>query len=1391
MSSAKKRRSGGDGGTKTAAPQKPPEPMDAVVDEDALMSEDEEGGTRIGGIYIPPPVPPYCSTECKGPRLIIECISNYNFKSYAGHVMLGPFHQRFSAIIGPNGSGKSNVIDSMLFVFGYRAQKIRSKKLSVLLHNSSKHPNTNSCTVGVHFKQIVDRDDGSFDEVPNSGFVVARTAFRDNSSYYTVDNKRVHFKEVSKLLKQHGIDLDHNRFLILQGEVESIAMMKAKAQTENECGLLEYLEDIVGTTRYKQPLLKINERVDSLNEERTEKHNRCKLAEREMKDLEKPMNEAVEYLKLENTLTRVRNQQIQKYISEQQRKIGEFSVERDQAAGILAKHDETYEALKAERTEKEKLVKEEIKQYDELVSAKESKETMLKNSLDNFAKVQANMRATNERRKKTMDQIQTEKKRLKELLAVPEKNQKEIEESQREIESLTKQKANVETKLTANLATLKDETKSLLEEKEKLQTELIDLKRAVDESKSALSIAESELKIVQHDEVMERRKLESLRYSYEETEKDLEEKQARLKMLEEALPATRAELETAQQKLVANGNEEKQLRQELRSVQGKLQESMATMQSTRSQGKVLDALMRQKNEGHIPGILGRLGNLGGIDARYDVAISTCCGTLDHIVVETIDTAKSCIEFLKQHDIGRASFIALEKIQHYERNCHTRIQTPEDVPRLFDLIHVEDQRVLPAFYFALRDTLVAENLDQGQRIAYGRQRFRVVTLGGDVIETSGTMSGGGRSQQRGRMGTSVQTKTSASEPAGISNREIEQMQIRAQDIQSQINYLQEQQGELESNIQKLTAKLKNQEMELKRMRMDVASLTQQMPRLKAQLDSQAERVASTHSDPEKVRALEEKVAGCKKAHESSTKKADKLQKDVDRYTDQITEITNSKVKVLQTKMNTLGKQIDKLSANISKLTVDITTSERNVKKSEDKIKSMEAEVEAAQDAIRKGNDERTQLELEASKLQEELEAMKEAITKAHEGSSSIKKEIVALQKREAEGKMKRLEFEQILQTIETKLQETKDTLPHWRDKLKPLKLHEIPGAPAEEPLKEYTEEQLSSYKLPDLQYQISILEEKLNTNKPNLSVIDEFLKKRDAYLKRVAVLEEITAKRNEMRQLYDDVRKKRFTEFMRGFHIITKKLKEMYQMITLGGDAELELIDSMDPFNEGIVFSVRPPKKSWKMISNLSGGEKTLSSLALVFALHYYKPSPLYVMDEIDAALDFKNVSIVAHYIKERTKNAQFIIISLRSNMFELSDYLVGIFKVSDCTNSVTIMNDPQKTITHIGTHRTNTQRQTQEFGFPNESINLKDDEGYRATLNASEENNATLESAAQTNKDTTAPEVPAEAPLMETSAAEESSTVEPSAEIQPMEVEEEAGKEAEDDEEKGEEEGPL
>ena len=224
------------------------------------------------------------------------------------------------------------------------------------------------------------------------------------------------------------------------------------------------------------------------------------------------------------------------------------------------------------------------------------------------------------------------------------------------------------------------------------------------------------------------------------------------------------------------------------------------------------------------------------------------------------------------------------------------------------------------------------------------------------------------------------------------------------------------------------------------------------------------------------------------------------------------------------------------------------------------------------------------------------------------------------------------------------------------------------------LPQFSEDELRAVDENATRREQTLLEERLAERSANMSVLAEYRKREAEFLSRAKDLESTTQERDTAKQRYDDLRKQRLENFMAGFNVISSKLKEMYQTITLGGNAELELVDSLDPFAEGILFSVMPPKKSWKNISNLSGGEKTLSSLALVFALHAYKPTPVYVMDEIDAALDFRNVSIVANLIKERTKGGQFIIISLRNNMFELSSRLIGVYKTANCTKSLTIDN---------------------------------------------------------------------------------------------------------------------
>lgn len=591
-----------------------------------------------------------------------------------------------------------------------------------------------------------------------------------------------------------------------------------------------------------------------------------------------------------------------------------------------------------------------------------------------------------------------------------------------------------------------------------------------------------------------------------------------------------------------------------------------------------------------------------------------------------------------------------------------------------MIRVEDERLLPAFYFALRDTLVANDLTQSSRIAYGARRYRVVSLKGDVIEMVGTMSGGGRTQFRGKMGQTVKTKTSSLDTSMTGANDLEQMQVNAQEIQDKINHLQQLQGETERRLIDLRTQLRTKEAELKKFRTDVATFEQQIPALTDQLKRQEEIMNQTRSDPKKVAELQQTIKQRTKTFEKCNAATKKITDKIEVIVLDIKAITEDKILTIENSIKNQTKNIDKLTKNVLKLRVDIATTERNVKKTEENIVTMKEEIETAKTDLLKMADEREQAEKDTDEIEKRLKEIAKELTETQSDSTGIKKEITALQKQESDLKLERVEMKQEIDKIAKLIRELNAEIPHIKKKLEPLKLQNIPNEDPPEPLKTYTEEELKSYSMDDIQYKVSVLEENLKAKTPNLNVIDEYQKKMNVLVERIKVLEDITNKRNDMRKLFDDVKKRRYTEFMQGFNIITKKLKEMYQMITQGGNAELELVDSMDPFSEGIAFSVRPPRKSWKNISNLSGGEKTLSSLALVFALHYYKPSPLYFLDEIDAALDFKNVSIVANYIKDRTKNAQFIIISLRSNMFELADYLTGIYKVDDCTDSLTIEN---------------------------------------------------------------------------------------------------------------------
>ncbi|XP_071377221.1 structural maintenance of chromosomes protein 4 isoform X1 [Centroberyx affinis] len=1212
---------------------------------------------------IPPPPPPAMTNEPGAPRLMITHLVNRNFKSYAGEQILGPFHKRFSCIIGPNGSGKSNVIDSMLFVFGYRAQKIRSKKLCVLIHSSDKHKDVQSCTVEVHFQKIIDKEGDDYEVIPNSKFYVSRTANKDNSSVYHINGKKATFKDVGALLRSHGIDLDHNRFLILQGEVEQIAMMKPKGQTEHDEGMLEYLEDIIGSCRLKEPIQTLGRRVELLNEQRGEKLNRVKLVEKEKNALEGEKNNAVEFLTLENDIFKHKSQLCQYYVHDLQKRV----VDKEEEKQRILEDTKELTEKNAKITEEMEKMNQELKNVEKkqnkltkYIEAQKEKFTQL--DLQDV-EVREKLKHSKSKTKKLQKQLEKDKEKLEEVRNVPANSEKAISEATARKEELEKQKVKEEEKLKEVMESLKEETSGLQQDKETKEKELMELSKAVNETRSRMDLAQSELDIYLSRHNTALTQLNTAKQTLQTTSDTLRERRTAIKDLQVKIPHCEQELKKDEAELEQLMQLDNETREVVRDMRQKVEEAKSSLSSNRSRGKVLDALMHQKKSGKIPGILGRLGDLGAIDEKYDVAISSSCGALDNILVDTIDTAQKCVTFLKAQNIGVATFIGLDKMKVWEKNM-APIPTPENSPRLFDMVRVKDESVRPAFYFALRDTLVAQDMEQATRLAFQKdKRRRVVTLQGQIIEMAGTMTGGGRIM-KGRMGSSIGTE--------VSQVELDRMESNLTEKVLKLQGCQERKLQLEENVQRLRSQLRDMKNTLEKYTNSMTSLAEQEAHLKPQIKGLEANVLAAAPDKAKQKQMEKSLGAFKNDYEAASSKAGKVEAEVKRLHNLIVDINSHKLKAQQDKLDKVNKELDDCSSAITKAQVAIKTAGRNLKKCEDSMNRVQSELEENEKSMADLTEQLKKLEDEAGDIMKACQEAEAALPEVQEQYQGVVNEIKGLQQQEHTLQEESLGVRLRIEQIETTITEHNNKIKHWQKEATKLSLHAYDNKPAEE-LPVLTPADLEEIADPNvITKKISLLEARCAQMKPNLGAIAEYKKKEELYLQRVAQLDEITTERDNFKRGYEDLRKQRLNEFMTGFNIITNKLKENYQMLTLGGDAELELVDSLDPFSEGIMFSVRPPKKSWKKIFNLSGGEKTLSSLALVFALHHFKPTPLYFMDEIDAALDFKNVSIVACYIYEQTKNAQFIIISLRNNMFEIADRLIGIYKTHNTTKSVGI-----------------------------------------------------------------------------------------------------------------------
>ncbi|KAJ9659787.1 Structural maintenance of chromosomes protein 4 [Coniosporium apollinis] len=1233
-----------------AWPTIPEKPMDIVVRTRATTT-------------LPP-----SSQEPTAPRsrTVITHLVLTNFKSYAGRQEVGPFHASFSSVVGPNGSGKSNVIDSLLFVFGFRASKMRQGKISALIHNSAAYPDLDHCEVSVHFQEVRDLPNGQHEVIPDSTLIISRRAFKNNASKYYINNTESNFTAVTTLLRDRGVDLDHKRFLILQGEVESIAQMKPKAASEHDDGLLEYLEDIIGTSRYKAGIEESAAATETLNEVCHEKQGRVAHVEKERDALEDKKEKALEFVRDENELASKQAALWQVFVGDCEDNIGVMQEAVGQMQGQLEEELLKHQGNEEEIKKLEKRYKAGSKEYDQLQKQTEAVIKEVAKLDKETVKFEEKKKFLSGKQKKLEKLLQSSKSAIAEADTSTKQCTDDIARNTGQIEELQHEMQREEQELAKIRDSLKGKTQGISDQIAAKQKSLEPWNEKINEKQSAIAVAQSELDILREKDNAGAKSIEEVQAKIAAFEESKESRAAELEECKTQKRQVEKDVQKVQTEVDELAKKEPAIRSKVSGARQKADEARASLSATQTQGNVLTGLMRLKESGRIDGFHGRLGNLGAIDQKYDVAISTACPSLDNLVVDSVEVGQQCIDYLRKNNLGRANFILLDRLPKRDLSA---IETPENVPRLFDLVKSKHDRFLPAFYSVLQNTLVAKDLEQANRIAYGAKRWRVVTLDGQLIDKSGTMSGGGTRVAKGGMSSKL--------AADVSKDQVAKLEVDRDALEQTYADLQRQQRDADAALRALKDQIPQLETKAQKLALELGSFDRNIADAQRRIQELGAEQGTTKSDKSRIAALEKSIAGLEKEVAKVHAETAGVEEEIKVLQDKIMEIGGVKLRGQKAKVDGLKEQIDTLTEEMSTAEVAKAKAEKQKTKHEKAYAEAAAELDGLAEELEKADQAMRDQNRDASGSRQQAEEAQEALETKKEELQALKSELDAKTAELNETRGIEIDMRNQLEENQKTLAENQKRLRHWQDKLSKLTIQNISDLGEEQEadaLPTYTKDELQDMDKNALKAEIAALEEKTQNTNVELGVLAEYRRRVEEHTSRSADLAAAVADRDAAKKRCDDLRRLRLEGFMEGFSTISLRLKEMYQMITMGGNAELELVDSLDPFSEGILFSVMPPKKSWKNISNLSGGEKTLSSLALVFALHHYKPTPLYVMDEIDAALDFRNVSIVASYIKERTKNAQFIVISLRNNMFELASRLVGVYKVNHMTKSVTIEN---------------------------------------------------------------------------------------------------------------------
>lgn len=1164
--------------------------------------------------------------------MILKALEMQGFKSFPDKTVL-EFNKGITAVVGPNGSGKSNISDAVRWVLGEQSTKtLRGSKMEDVIFSGTDVRKAKG------FAEVtlrLDNTDRSLNK-DSDEVSVTRRYYRSGDSEYLVNGESARLRDVNELFMDTGLGRD-GYSIVGQGKIADMVSPKASERRD-------MLEEAAGISHFRyrrgdaiKRLAQAEENLVRLRDILSELESRVGPLKAQSEKAQKFIVLAGERKNLEigiwlNTIDKTGEK-----MRDQEHKIEIAEASHKEAQDELSKIGEMIDKA-ADGTRDINIKLEEIRNsasgFEEKLSDIDSQIKVAENSIlhnnETIERINRDKAAENE----TEQNIDAAVSAAQECI---QKAEEQIADATRQMDELSKQ----EETYRLSSSEFSDRAAALSGEISALSVRLADCRVTAETANSSIEEIRSRISAI--DESMGTRKddYDALLKRKADAEASLKEIQDEIVSVKNAIDGYTLRFENRGKKAdsVKLAIDEKQ--RELHKGQDRVRLLEDLEKNMEGYFGAVKAVMKESGRGALRGIYGPVSQLITVKDKYSAAIETALGAaVQNIVVDNETDAKRAMGFLKEHRAGRATFLPITAIKG-------RVLSEQGLDDQYGFVSIAsdlvsyDNKYSEIIRWLLGRTAVAEDIDSAIAIAKKYSyRFRIVTLDGQVINAGGSMTGGSRVQNAGILSrgneierlkgslASMQKELDGmlsdykllSEDASAAKAELEGAEgdlLRAKEEnirrEGELKLASDKLTSVSSGVKELLEEKETLEKKIESVSSGAEAARSQIDELKETLKNKEKELESITGDSKTLQKNREEVAS--KAAEIRLRIVS-LQKDVEANTDEITRLKNRKTGHLDRLSELDGeiREIEEKNDELRALTERLSADE----------KALKANHGDAQNQINELISQRDELEKQANDL------------RLHERAKSEERERLS-------GDIARLEERKIAMRNEY------DNL---TSKLyDEYQLTRREAAALEIEIDDYS---LAAKRLAELKSQIRAL------GSVNVSAIEEYKEVSERYEFLSGQISDVETSRAELNKMIDDLTGKMAEQFREQFNRINSCFGQTFIELFGGGKAELRLEDERDVLGSDIEIKVQPPGKNVQNINLLSGGEKGLSAIALLFAILKVTPAPFCIFDEVEAALDDVNVSRYAQYVRRMTKNTQFILITHRRGTMEEADVLYGV-----------------------------------------------------------------------------------------------------------------------------------